>query len=339
MDGQNQSGGVVVGNADSSGADVAAETVATEATGRDTEASGDDAAQGVADTATGAQAVDAQAGTQAGKASKEDENLVEETFKVSGQEVKIKIPKGMTKEQKDLLRKGLTFDREFSSLREREEKIGKIVESLKPGDDKMRLFKVAKAMGWDTDDAVRAYVQARAEEEAMSPEQKELANERALRAELERKLRDQESFRSRVEEEQQTAKFTELFTGAVKGVLSGNEQLAKLPDGEEIVSSVLRTILAAGETPDGETVQKLALVEANRRKSIVKGMSADEIIELIGEDGLKALREADMKRVQSVDSIPKVEAVGQKKRRDKQPDTLSPKEFRERIAQRMKNFA
>jgi len=261
----------------------------------------------------------------AGTASSE----VEETFTVNGKPYKVKIPSNTPDEVKKIIQKGLASDEAFQSAAETRKQVERITAALK---SKEHIFDVLKAVGHDPDALVREYVEARAAEEQMTPDQKEMARIRKERDEYAQYKAKYEAHEQEQERARLTTEYKAQYTKLVDDTLASDPVLKVDPLGRRAVLGVLSMAMEAGQNVDADTLRKLSLERLSKERSVLREYSPETLAEILGEDGLKKLREMELAKLKAPNAGETQPATAKAPEKKKGP--MSSKEWDKMIAER-----
>jgi hypothetical protein len=212
----------------------------------------------------------------------------EEEVKIGS--VSAKLPKSVAKVVKDL-------ERGFHLKAQEAAKAKRELDELSKAD----LKELAKRRGLDPYEFAEATLAEKLEQLAMSPEEREL---RELRAE--RQAREEEAKRQKQEAEAQerTAREQKEYQAAVEKYdreLAEGFKEADLPKSPVYIAQVAFHLVSAKkqgvDLSVKEAIDKVRESFEPSLESHVRSLSVDRIQKLLGADLLKALREAEVKRV------------------------------------------
>lgn len=250
--------------------------------------------------------IDPKTGVAEPKAGADDatdaKKPVKVVFPVMGRQISV----DMTKEEADFLernprfkaqiQKSLGAEIKFDEASRREQQTKQIFEMFK---DKSQIERALRALGHEDPRAVmEELLYKHIEVERMNPQEKELHESREkLRA-----MEAEKESRVNAEKEAEQKRLTEHYSGEYQKAIIGAVSKSGLPATEETVGRVAfymnaaLTQLGKELTPE----QVIPLVREDYQKSLrrfVTAADATVIGELLGEDGLKKVREFELGRL------------------------------------------
>lgn len=195
--------------------------------------------------------------------------------------------------------------------------------------DPQKFWDTAKKLGHDDRKLAEEFLAKKLEDELMDPRDRELRDVKAeLRAEQEQKRLEREALEAQRHEalkKKFAADYTTQFTEALKE--------SKLPPTKEMVSEMARYIQRSAKIGFQMTAKEAAQLvreDIELKFQRIYGQSdAETLVELLKEEGLKKIREFDVKKLKSPeDHLKTPEVQGELKDRKAPSKRMTPAEWR-----------
>lgn len=214
------------------------------------------------------------------------------TLKVNGEEFKETVPKGLSEEHKVLMQKGMAGEMAMQKGRSMQDQALQVIKALQANPQK-----VLEKVGWNFDQMVRDYVQKMASLEAMSPQERQIEEQRIMNENLQAQnqglIQQQQAAQQQAEDEQAINQFaTEI-----------NLALDKDPDIKPTYQNVQRAIDIMIEAIDNgfeltsaQAVQIMKKELSDNNLIDANKLTPEQAYELLDDEAKKKFRQLDLEK-------------------------------------------